>query len=196
MSNSRARHLWFALAMLLTYPASSGAWEVLNDASSLSFTATQQGASFTGRFDTFSAEVSFDADDPSAGAITGIVAIDSVDTEYAERDDYLRGSDWFDIGRWPEARFVTEEIIATDKPGEFTANALLTLRDQTRPVQMKFTFAKSANDDTWALTGEVALRRLEFGVGQGLWTNTEWVGDAVTINLTLVMKENTDTPPS
>jgi polyisoprenoid-binding protein YceI len=38
------------------------------------------------------------------------------------------------------------------------------------------------------LTGTAKLNRLDFGVGQGDWKSTEWVGDAVKISFSLVLK--------
>jgi len=32
------------------------------------------------------------------------------------------------------------------------------------------------------LTGQTTIKRLDFGVGQGDWKSTEWVGDAVTVS--------------
>jgi len=32
------------------------------------------------------------------------------------------------------------------------------------------------------------LKRLDFGVGQGDWKNTEWIGDAVKVSFSLALK--------
>ena len=32
------------------------------------------------------------------------------------------------------------------------------------------------------LSGETAIKRLDYGVGQGEWKSTEWVGDEVKIH--------------
>ena len=37
------------------------------------------------------------------------------------------------------------------------------------------------SDKVWEYAELGIVSRLEFGVGQGQWTNTEWVGDKVTI---------------
>ena len=38
------------------------------------------------------------------------------------------------------------------------------------------------------MKGAADLRRLEFGVGQGEWSSTEWVGDEVKVVFTLRLR--------
>ena len=38
------------------------------------------------------------------------------------------------------------------------------------------------------LVGTAKLKRLDFGVGQGDWKSTEWVGDNVNVAFSLVLR--------
>jgi polyisoprenoid-binding protein YceI len=49
----------------------------------------------------------------------------------------------------------------------------------TRPVAVRFELAPGPMQ--LAMKGKADLRRLEFGVGQGEWSSTEWVGDEVGV---------------
>jgi polyisoprenoid-binding protein YceI len=153
--------------------------------STLKFTATQQGAAFEGRFERFTASFDLDRANPVAAHIEALIEMDSVDTMYDERDQALRDTDWFDVAHWAEARFVTERIQAVD--GGFIADGLLTLRGTTRPVAMAFQL-QDLPDGRLRFTGEVPLARLDFGVGQGQWTNTDWVGNNVKVTIDLVLQ--------
>ncbi len=184
-----------SLTALLALAASDGSgahapgWQVVADESRLTFTAIQQGAKFEGRFTDFSAEAQLDPDATHGGHISAVIATGSVDTANTERDDYLRGSDWFDVRRWPHAQFETTSI-EKQPDGSYIAHARLTLRDQTRPVTMHFTLTPDDQDPSrWRLAGIVPLRRLNFGVGQGIWTDTTWVGDEVIVKVELVLQE-------
>ncbi len=162
-------------------------WIMVPAESTLKFIAEQQGAKFEGQFESFSAAFTFDARHPAEGGLRGTIDTASVNTFNQERDDYLRSADWFDSARWPQAIFETISIEPADD-GAWLANASLSLRDVTRPVKMTFSFTPPEGNTPGRLTGAVELLRLEFGVGQGVWTNTEWVGDAVRVEVDLSLR--------
>lgn len=66
----------------------------------------------------------------------------------------------------------------------YLARGTLTLRGVTRPVPVRFRFQRSPEGGA-RLDGSTRLRRLDFGVGQGEWTSTEWVGDEVEVQFEL-----------
>jgi polyisoprenoid-binding protein YceI len=174
------------LAGLLCTPLAWAAeWQPVAGEGTLRFRAVQQGAEFEGLFGRFMASFDLDPRDPSSGRIEAVIDMDSVDTLYDERDEVMRGDEWFHVARWPESRFVTEQIRATDDG--FIADATLTMRDVTRPVTMVFTLRDEA-DGRLRFSAEVPLSRLAFGVGQGQWTNTDWVGDEVTVQVDLLLE--------
>ena len=53
----------------------------------------------------------------------------------------------------------------------------------TRPVSVRFDL--EPGPDGSRLTGATTLRRLDFGVGQGEWAATQWVGGDVTVRFDL-----------
>jgi polyisoprenoid-binding protein YceI len=63
----------------------------------------------------------------------------------------------------------------------------LTVRDVTRDLRVPFTFTASNDGGRIAgsMTGQVIIKRLDFGVGQGEWKSTEWVGDEVAVSFAL-----------
>ena len=67
----------------------------------------------------------------------------------------------------------------------FHATGSLTLHGVTRDVPIDFQFATSASGAR--LEGSATLKRLDFGVGQGDWKSTEWIGDEVKINFSLLL---------
>ncbi len=158
-------------------PEADRLWRV-DDDSSLEFVAVQQGAEFTGRFERFEATIRFDPAAPDSSRLSVSVATESVNTYYDERDEVLRGPDLLDVERWPEAIFASNSVRAIDD-SHFEASGDLTIRDQTRRIHLPFSF--ELIDDEALLGGELTISRLDFGVGQGEWSNTEWVGADVTI---------------
>src|SRR3569833_269517 len=90
----------------------------------LRFTFEQAGASNTGRFGKYTADVAFDADNLAASKIDVSIDIASLDTGDKERDYTLKSSDLFDPAKFPKARFVSSKITATGA-GRFEAQVKL-----------------------------------------------------------------------
>ena len=66
----------------------------------------------------------------------------------------------------------------------FDAAGKLTLRGVTRDQHVGFTIrtAQEQGQAVAYLTGKTLIKRLDFGVGQGDWKSTEWVGNDVTVS--------------
>jgi polyisoprenoid-binding protein YceI len=177
--------LFLATVFVLSLAYAATQWSVQPKESSLGFTATQAGAKFDGRFDKFSADIRFDPADLAGSRFDVRIDMTSVNTQDAERDDTLRGADLFNVAKSPAAQYVAEQF--TDKgTGKFSATGQLTLRNVTRPVPIEFSFEKNA-DGAW-LKGTASIRRLDFGVGQGEWKDTDTVGNDVQIHFALRLK--------
>jgi len=155
------------------------------DGSTLTFVAIQQGAPFEGRFDSFNADIAFAPDALESSRIVVTVVLGSVNTQYAERDDVLRMPEFFHVELWPQARFeaATFRSLGGDA---YTAVGTLTIRDQTYPLEAPFEF-QGANAAA-TLAGEVVISRLRFGIGQGEWADTTWIGANVTVRFALNLK--------
>ena len=54
-------------------------------------------------------------------------------------------------------------------------------------MTVTFTFKPAADGHTAVLSGGATIRRLDFGVGQGEWQDTKWVGNDVRIGFELVL---------
>ena len=187
----------FVVAACLAHPGGAAAaeWIAVPECSSLVFFATQQGARFQGRFVRFDARVAVDGDASRPDRIEATIDLASVDTADDERDEAVRDEDFFDTARYPRSKFVTQTI---DRRGKgFRATADLTIRDLSRPVVFDFTWlAPSDGRGRARLQGSSILRRLDFGVGQGDWADTDWVGDQVEVRVDLCLERGADGEPA
>ena len=186
---------WLA-ALLLATPAThaAGTWATDAAQSRLEFTATLAGGDFDGTFRRFKADIEFDPADLAGSRFSVGVETASADTADAERDLALRGADFFAVERWPSARFSAERFIALGD-GRFEALGKLTIRDTSREIRLPFSFKPVADGSRAELAGETTIRRLEYGVGQGEWQDTQWLGDKVRIRFTLQLRRHTTTQP-
>jgi len=153
--------------------------------STLAFQFVQADARNDGKFTKFPVSLDLAADNPGTGKLDVTVELNSVDTGDKERDDTLRGPDLFDVARFPQAHFISTQITRT--ASGYDAVGKLTLRGVTRDVHVPFTFrtAEEQGKSVGYLTGKTLIRRLDFGVGQGDWKSTEWVGAEVSVSYSL-----------
>jgi len=155
--------------------------------SRLEFTGVQAGAEFKGVFHKFTASVEFAPEALAGSHIDVQIDLNSVDSMDKDRDTTIRGKDIFDVAHMPGAHYVTKTITKT--AAGFSAVGSLTLHGVTKDVPIDFQFTSAAGGAR--LVGSAKLNRLEFGVGQGDWKSTEWIGDAVKISFSLVLKPKT-----
>jgi polyisoprenoid-binding protein YceI len=145
---------------------------------SLQFTFTQLDATSTGRFARFATTLVYDEKNLAASSLNVKVEVASLDTQDGERDDALKGADLFDVPKFPTATF-SAPTLARNAAGGLTAPGKLTLRGVTKDLTLPLTLKPTTTG--FELSGEVSIKRLEFGVGQGEWKSTESVGDLVKI---------------
>ncbi len=150
-------------------------------AGTLEFEATQAGAKFTGGFRRFQVALDFDPVHPAAGRLDVTVEIASIDTQDGERDEILKGADFFWVDRYPRADFHATRF--EKHGGGWRATGELAIRGVKKEVPVDFTLAPSGA--AIAMNGTASLKRLSFGLGQGDWTSTEWIGDDVAVRFEL-----------
>ncbi len=164
------------------------AWVIDPARSTLRFAATQQGAAFEGVFKGFNGDIRFDAQRPEESSATIVIDMRSVDSQSPERDQSLAGADWFSVESFPESRYVVTKF---DRLGEnqFVARGTLELRGIKKSIDLPLSINFSQDEQGRALataTGEVTLQRLDFGVGQGAWKDTQAVGNPVKVKVSVV----------
>ena len=150
----------------------------------LEFTATQAGAKFDGSFKRFHVRLDFDPAHPDRGNLDVTVEASSIDTQDGERDDILRSQDFFWTEKHPQAVFHATRFERT--AGSWRAPGELTIRGVKQTVPVTFTLAGGSGPAV--MKGGARLKRLAFGLGQGDWASTEWVGDDVDVRFELTLK--------
>ncbi len=144
----------------------------------IQFFASQEGAALQGAFNEFSADVKFDPSRPDAGAVKVRVDVRSVATGTSDADELLRGKDFFDAAKFPQATFEASEFHA-QSAGHYAAKGTFTLKGHAVPLTVTFSTADSAQG-RW-FDGSFTISRLAFQVGQGEWADTSTLADSVRI---------------
>jgi polyisoprenoid-binding protein YceI len=173
------------IAIICFFPAllQAKSWQVDYDKSTLGFRATWSGDVVEGQFKQFNADIIFDPHALSTGPVGVVVDLSSVSTEDKERDGEIRGADWFAVKHFPQATFLSSEVIPNGKAGYIMRGAL-TIRDVTHDIE--FPFNITINEGKAVADAAFTLNRLDFGIGQGEWQSEKYVGDTVTVFFHLV----------
>ena len=182
-----------AVAFRAPAPAADApAWTVDQGKSSITFVGRQMGVPSQGEFKTFTAKVNFDPSALPASSIEVAIDTGSADAGNPDIDKELKRPNWFDVQRFPTARFFTTAIHS--KGGNaYEAAAKLTIRDATRDVVLPVTIdiAQDPADAAQLVAhakGEMTISRLAFGIGQNEWRDTNIVADAVAIRIDVVAR--------
>jgi polyisoprenoid-binding protein YceI len=153
--------------------------------STLEFQFEQAGAQNKGKFARSPVTLDFSPDNLAASKLDVVVETSSLDTGDKERDDTLKGADLLSIAKFPQARFTSTQITKT--ANGYDAVGKLTLRGVSRDIHVPFSFRTASEQGKPAgyLLGKTTIKRLDFGVGQGDWKSTEWVGNDVSVSYSL-----------
>ncbi len=158
-------------------------WQMLADQSSLAFTFRQMGSPITGRFASFTTDITFDPADLAAASVSAEFAIDSVDTGNAERDAGIVGADWFDSATYPTAQFASTDF-AHQGGDDYMVMGELTIRDITETIELPLTIV--VDGEQASASGTLELDRRTFEIGRGDWASDAAVGYDVILEIEVV----------
>lgn len=130
--------------------------EKLNSNSQIKFLAKSKLADANGVFRTWNFK-------PNEKCGEIIIEMKSVDTGNSMRDNHLRGSDFFDVEKFPESLFRCKSFQKTSDAITITGD--LTIKDITREI--RFDLKRTANGNQKegsAYTGTFPLLRNQFGI--------------------------------
>ncbi|AXK71368.1 polyisoprenoid-binding protein [Lysobacter sp. TY2-98] len=150
--------------------------------STLTFAAKYQGDVFTGRFPQFTTRMSFDPAALATSKLDVAIPLGAAATGDKERDENLRGGDFFNVAKFPQARYVATKFRALGG-NRYAADGQLTLHGVSKPVTLTFTWTPGAAP---VLTGQATVKRLDFGVGSGDWADTSIIPNEVAVSTKVV----------
>jgi len=168
-----------ALLLFAAATASAAEFSVLRpQQSSIVFVSKQMGVPVEGSFGKFAARIAFDPAKPETGTAHIDIELASMTTGSAEADAEAAGKAWFDTKNHPIASFVSHGVRQSGKE-RYEALGKLTLKGKTLEIRAPFTLRQNA--DTLTLEGTLPIKRLDYGIGSGIWSDTDTVADEVLI---------------
>jgi polyisoprenoid-binding protein YceI len=165
-----------AVALLLALPAQGGSIDYKS--SEITFVSRQMNVPVEGRFRSFTAEIDFRPADLAGSKARIEVKLGSVDTGSDEADTEVKRRNWFNVSAFPAAQFVSTGVKQLGQ-GRYEARGELTIKGITREITAPFTVTNGANATVFE--GGFTLYRLQFKIGEGVWSETDTVANEVQV---------------
>jgi polyisoprenoid-binding protein YceI len=145
----------------------AGTWTVDPSHSEVGFVVRHLMVSkVRGKFTSFEGSI-VTGDDPIASSVTASVDLGSIDTGHDQRDDHIRGADFFEVDANRTMTYRSTGVRAGDD-GDYVLDGELTLKGVTRPVPLQLEL-NGFGPDAWGgtrvgLTATGEINRRDFGV--------------------------------
>ncbi|MBT9589470.1 MAG: YceI family protein [Thiobacillus sp.] len=160
---------------------------VLPKQSSIGFEFRQMGVPVKGGFKRFTTQMQFDPARPEAARASIGIDLASIDAGSPEADDESAGKLWFNRSAYPKASFVSSEVRALGN-NRYELRGTLTLKGKAREMTVPVTYTPGKNTATF--DGTFVLRRLDFGIGEGLWADVATVANEVQVRFRIAATGN------
>jgi polyisoprenoid-binding protein YceI len=139
---------------------------------SIQFKISHLGYSWLlGRFNDFDGSFSYDEKKPNASKVAVTINTKSVDSNHAERDKHLRGSDFLDTTKFPQAKFVSTNY-KESADGKAKLTGKFTLHGVTKDIVIDVTKI-GAGKDPWGgyrrgFEGKTRIALKDYGITKNL----------------------------
>lgn len=158
--------------------------------SSVTFKVRHLISKVDGRFREFSGTVVGDPAAKTGASVELTIKATSVDTTNADRDKHLRGTDFFDVEKFPEITFKSTKIVA--KGGDrYEAVGTFTMHGVTKTITVPVVLTGIAKDpwggERAGFSISTTLNRKEYGINfnKALDAGGMLLGDDVEISIDL-----------
>ena len=166
--------------------ATAGAQQKLLPAQSeITFVARQMGVPLDGKFSKFDAQLAFDPKKPEAGKIAFTIDLGSASVGDAETARELKKPEWFSVAKFPSATFTSSGVKAAGS-GKFDVVGNLVIKGISKPVTIPVTLAPGTAGVSVA-QGSFLLKRIDFKIGEGDWSDVSIVANDVTVKFKLAL---------
>lgn len=166
------------MALLLLSPAGLEASPIAKEQSSVSFVSRQMGVPVRGDFKRFEADIEFFPKDTKRSRAALTIYLDSIDAGSDEATVEIKRRPWFDVKNHPRAEFVSNSLTALGG-GRYRVSGKMTIKGTTRDVSSDFTV--TMRQGLRVFEGKFILKRLDFNIGEGAWSDIGTVADEVEV---------------
>jgi len=158
--------------------------QVQTSESSVTFGYKQMNVPLDGKFNKFSAKISFDPAKLATAQARIDMDVASIDTGSSDGDDAVVGKLWFNAKTYPTASFVSTGLKAAGG-SRYEASGKLTIKGKTLDVTAPVTFQAAGSRGIFE--GAFTIKRLDYNIGEGEWTDLGTVANEIQIKFHIVI---------
>ncbi len=140
-----------------------------------------------GGFSSFEGTAQLDGTNPDASNVSVKIDADSFTSGQDMRDGHVKGEDFLNVAAFPTLTFSSTKVTPTG-PDTFDLVGNLTIKDQTHPITIPFTYVGTAKDPFGnvrsGFEGETTINRKDYGIvwNAALETGGVLVSEKVTLD--------------
>ena len=142
-----------------------------------------------GEFTDYFGTIQFDKADPAVFAAEVNIKTASIDTRQKQRDDHLRGADFFDAEKFPVVSFKSKKLTAQGNTYLLTGDLMMhgVTKEISIPLTISGPVKSPMGGEVIGLSAETTINRQDFGVSwnKALDSGGYVVGDEVKISVNI-----------
>ena len=191
-----------ALAAVLAASPAMGAETFVIDKghSEVGFQIRHMMTKVRGRFTDFEGKIEADRAKPQASSVELTIQAASIDTANADRDNDLRGADFFDVEKHPTITFKSTRMTPKGKDA-YDVTGTLTMRGVSKEITLPVAFLgfmkNMRGQETAGFETSVTLNRKDFGIvwNRALDAGGVLLGDEVYVSINLETRKDAPASP-
>ena len=144
-----------------------------------------------GKFTDFDIQVNYDDADATKSSVVATIKVASVDTGIKDRDEDLRGENFFNAAKFPNIVFESKHV---EKQGDhLVATGTLTMHGVTKDISLPITLAGTFTDpatkkQVMGFGANTTLNRRDYGINWEHSVMANFVGDNVEVEIEILTR--------
>lgn len=143
--------------------AADGKFSLTGENTTIQFVGSKAEGKHDGGFKKITGTATVADGDPTTAKIELEIDVDSIYTDTGKLTNHLKSPDFFEVKKYPKAKFVSTKVAKSDDG--YTVTGALTLHGKTKTIS--FPAKIKATDDGLTLTSDFKIDRHDFGVSFG-----------------------------
>ena len=180
-----AASLCASLCLLATDHARGTPQPIASDKAEVKFVSKQMNVPVDGRFKKVSGTLDFDPEKPETAKAQVSVDLTSIDMGFEDVEKEAQRPLWFNTAKFPHATF-SSTAVKPAGPGKYEVAGKLTIKGITRDVTLPITLTNKPGGPA-SVDGALTIKRLDFKIGEGEWSDTETVANEVQIKFRMAL---------
>jgi polyisoprenoid-binding protein YceI len=175
----------FVLISLLSISAHAAVFDQVQlPQSNIIFISKQMNVASEGKFNKFNAQLQFDPEKPDTAQAQLEIDLNSIDTGSPEANEEVKSKGWFHVKNFPTAKFISTAVKKIEN-NRYEVLGNMTIKGKTNPMTISFDFKPQNKSATFE--GNFVLKRSQFGIGEGMWSDTSVVADEVQVRFKFIV---------